>query len=133
MDATISLSLLMGNPSSTIMASSTATGLAPMTAVSFTAPHTASLPRSPPGKKMGSTVWPSVLRITSMSPILMLAPSSSASSGMPFMVCLVSNSLRNISWMRVSSVEPPAPWLSFTVSSLIGISHMARTMHDISC
>ena len=51
-----------GSPSSRMRAHEMKSGLAPMTARSFTVPFTASFPMSPPGKKIGVIVKVSVVK-----------------------------------------------------------------------
>ena len=57
----ISSTSLRSIPSSRIIAQLSAKGSAPLTARSFTVPHTASLPMSPPGKNRGFTTYESVV------------------------------------------------------------------------
>ncbi len=61
-EPTVFLSRSMCSPSSNTMEDASATGVAPITATSFTVPQTANLPMSPPGKKMGFTVYVSVVK-----------------------------------------------------------------------
>ncbi len=89
-----------------------------MTDVSFTAPEIARRPRSPPGKKRGSTVCPSMVTTTSFPPTLREAPSSKASKPTPSRACLLLNPPMKSLFSRASMTEPPAPWASFTTSSL---------------
>ena len=69
------------------------------------APQIASFPRSPPGKKRGSIVCPSVLRITSLFPIFMEAPSSRASREIPSRACLFLNFFKNkVTYSKVTKM-----------------------------
>ncbi len=56
------LSRSMCSPSSNTMEDASATGVAPIMAMSFTVPQTANLPMSPPGKKMGFIAYLSVVK-----------------------------------------------------------------------
>ena len=60
MEATMAFRSAMGRPSSRMRARLRYFGVPPHMARSLTVPHTASLPMSPPGKKMGSTTKLSV-------------------------------------------------------------------------
>ncbi|MNC80335.1 hypothetical protein D3C75_1331010 [compost metagenome] len=51
---TIRSRVAISSPSSRIKPQESQRGIAPLTATSLAVPHTASLPMSPPGKKIGS-------------------------------------------------------------------------------
>ena len=105
----------MSKPSPIIIELARAKGLAPITARSFTVPLTASLPMSPPGKKSGLTVWPSIVKTRCLSPSGIVAPSSRASSPIP--PALFRVRVFNITSLRSSSIiSPPAPCSSFIFS-----------------
>ncbi len=65
MEATTRSRSARGRPSSRMKEALSASGRAPAVARSFTVPQTASLPISPPGKKIGSTTKASVVNANS--------------------------------------------------------------------
>ncbi len=93
----------IGRPSSNTKPDVSARGSAPITAMSLTVPATASLPMSPPGKKMGFTAWESDFKTIS----LITAESSRASSGTSAL--LPPRCLSIYFLIRSFMTVPPAP------------------------
>ena len=91
-------------------------GFAPMTEMSLTVPDTAIFPISPPGKKRGLTVWPSMVKTTSST----TAESSKASSGTS--VSILGKWLVMCFEMNSCMSSPPAPSFitTFDIGTVIG-------------
>ena len=116
----------MSRPSSMMTEQASARGVAPMTEMSFTVPATEILPMSPPGKKSGLTVCPSMVNTTSSTTAESSIESSGTSASI-FGKCFVIWSDR-----KVCMSSPPAPWFKITFGMRQGIHAACYTLFQVA-